>query len=331
MIHTSDGVAEIKFRLNTKLRFVSKLKSNTADEKALQPNTLYRLVDNVATFRVHLPAVGDYGLEIYANNPESGGTSLQHAYQYLIVCQSLPETGPPAPFPVLGSNALGQTAAFTQCGLTAVSNPDPYVVTETGDLQVSFKLTQPLRMTSQLVLASASPPKECSEYILQQGSGSTDAVTFIIKPPQPGMYKFQLFGVPQKDTTENLPSVYTYLINCMETAETQLPFPKQFGSWKDGCYLYEPFDGHLQANRPSKGSASTYQHVYFKMDVPRATNVAVVVGKDWTQLTQKQPGTWQGEVLMENHWKENQERKVTICANFGATSTSYSTLLEYSI
>ena len=54
--------------------------------------------------------------------------------------------------------------------------------------------------------------------------------------------------------------------------------------------------GHLQANRPSKGSASSYQHVYFKMDVPKAHNVAVVIGSDWTQLQQKQPGLWQAEV-----------------------------------
>jgi len=54
--------------------------------------------------------------------------------------------------------------------------------------------------------------------------------------------------------------------------------------------------GHLQAHRSSKGSASSVQNVYFKMDVPRAHNVAVVVGTEWTQLEQKQPGTWQGEV-----------------------------------
>ena len=55
--------------------------------------------------------------------------------------------------------------------------------------------------------------------------------------------------------------------------------------------------GHLQANRPSIGSASSYQHVFFKMDVPKAHNVAVVVGTAWTQLEQKDPGSWHGEVV----------------------------------
>jgi len=59
--------------------------------------------------------------------------------------------------------------------------------------------------------------------------------------------------------------------------------------------------GHLQANRPSIGSASSYQHVFFKMDVPKAQNVAVVVGTAWTQLEQKEPGSWHGEVLCHNY------------------------------
>ena len=55
--------------------------------------------------------------------------------------------------------------------------------------------------------------------------------------------------------------------------------------------------GHLQASRLSIGSASSRQHVFFKMDVPKAQNVAVVVGSEWTQLEQKEPGTWHGEVV----------------------------------
>jgi len=32
------------------------------------------------------------------------------------------------------------------------------------------------------------------------------------------------------------------------------------------------------------------------LDVPKAQNVAVVVGSEWTQLDQKEPGSWHGEV-----------------------------------
>jgi len=170
-----------------RLRFVAKLKSNDLDEKALAQNLLFRIVGNLAIFRVHITSVGEYGLEVYANNPETGGTALQHAYQYLVICKELPSE-PLQMFPALPSSALGPQPSFDQCGLSTVSHIDPYIVTESGDLQLSFGKTQPLRVTSQLSLLSENPAKDCSEYILQQG-GSDTALTFMLKVPQPGMYK----------------------------------------------------------------------------------------------------------------------------------------------
>jgi len=52
-----------------------------------------------------------------------------------------------------------------------------------------------------------------------------------------------LFATLQTASSESLPGVYAYLINCKETIGDMLPFPKQFGPWKDGCYLYEPVEG----------------------------------------------------------------------------------------
>jgi len=54
-----------------------------------------------------------------------------------------------------------------------------------------------------------------------------------------------LFATLQSAATENLPGVYAYLINCKQTVGDTLPFPKQFGPWKDGCYLYEPIEGMI--------------------------------------------------------------------------------------
>lgn len=154
-------------------------------------NLLFRVVGNLAVFRVHLPTVGEYGLEIYANNPEMGGTALQHAYQYLVICKELPSV-PLQQFPALPSLALGAQPSFEQCGLSTLSHIDPYIVTDSGDLQLSFGKTQPVRVTAQLHLMSENPAKDCTEYILQQG-GADDAMTFMLKMPQPGMYKVYSF------------------------------------------------------------------------------------------------------------------------------------------
>ena len=67
----------------------------------------------------------------------------------------------------------------------------------------------------------------------------------------------------------------------------------------------------------------------FQVDVPKANSVAVVIGDDWTQLEQKASGSWEGEVFMEKHW--GKENKAALCANYGTTKASYSTLLEYSM
>lgn len=174
-----------------RLRFVAKLKSNEADEKALAQNLLFRIIGNLAIFRVHIPSVGEYGLEIYANNPETGGTALQHAYQYLVICKELPSTTLQL-FPALPSSALGPQPSFEQCGLATISHIDPYIVNDTGDFQLSFGKTQPVRVTSQLNLLSENPAKDCSEYILQQG-GSDDALTFMVKLPQAGMFKVHCY------------------------------------------------------------------------------------------------------------------------------------------
>jgi len=57
--------------------------------------------------------------------------------------------------------------------------------------------------------------------------------------------QFQLFATLQ--STDQLPGVYAYLINCKQTVGDMLPFPKQFGPWKEGCYLYEPLEGMIQS------------------------------------------------------------------------------------
>jgi len=183
-------------------------------------------------------------------------------------------------------------------------------------------------MTSQLVYVSGGRADDCTDYVLQQSRGTT-AVTFHLKIPKPGLYKLQVYGLPFSDPSENLPGVYNYLINCTNTISDVGQFPKQYGQWKEGCYLHEPLDGNLQPNRKLKGSSSSPNHVYFKVDVPKANSVAVVVGEDWTQLEVKSGTAWEGEINLEKRW--GNESKVALCANFGSVKASYSTLLEYSM
>ena len=79
---------------------MGKLKAVGADEKQLSNHLIHRTVDDVAIFNVAPPRAGEFGLEVYANDPETGGQSLLHVYQYLVVCKDAPSP-PPQPYPSL--------------------------------------------------------------------------------------------------------------------------------------------------------------------------------------------------------------------------------------
>jgi len=89
--------------------------------------------------------------------------------------------------------------------------------------------------------------------------------------------------------------VYSFVYSCLFIGLLM------FIHWSTHVYsLVSPVSscasGHLQPNRSSKGSASTYQHVYFKLDIPNASAVSVVIGKEWVKLVKSEPCTWEGEV-----------------------------------
>ena len=72
------------------------------------------------------PSEGEFGLEIYANNPALGGQALQHAYQYLILSRD-PPSSDLEPFPALPSGYLGAQPSFEAFGLSVEGDPDPYL------------------------------------------------------------------------------------------------------------------------------------------------------------------------------------------------------------
>lgn len=326
ILHTVNGAVEVRFAMKEELRFTAKLKSALIeDETQLVPYLIQRVVGDTAVFYFKAPLVGEFGLDIYANNPQTDGQSLHHVYQYLVLCNQAIAV---EPFPALPPNYLGPQPQFKPLGLTIAEPADPFIVLEGGELQLSFMMTQPTRMSCQLLFSSEDGDRDYSEYSLQQSVDN--AITYVFKLPAPGYYKVQFFALPASDPSESLPGVYNCLVECRSTYVSSVPYPKQYGIWREGCYLYEPLDGHLQPNRPSKGGASTYQHVFFSLDVPKATSVVVVVGEEWFPLDQK-PGTtsWNGEVQMESFWER--ERKLSIVASYDDPPSRFGTLLEYSM
>ena len=82
MLHA--GYFELKFAINRAMRFMSKLKyfrgagsSPAVDDASLERALLTRTVrDTEAKVNGFLPAPGEYGLEVYANDPSVDGNTL---------------------------------------------------------------------------------------------------------------------------------------------------------------------------------------------------------------------------------------------------------------
>ena len=183
-------------------------------------------------------------------------------------------------------------------------------------------MSQPLRMSSDIFYINNGKEDNMSNYVLKQSNG--DSITFQLRLPRKGLYKYTIYAAPSTKSNVGLPGVYHYLINCHQIAGPCMEFPTQYGSWDEGCFLNYPQDGVI-----TRASAPNSQ-VPVKVSVPKANFVAVVIGEELTQLHQEGPeSSWEGTVPLGLHW--GKESKMALCANFGSRKTSYSTLLEYSI
>jgi len=98
-------------------------------------------------------------------------------------------------------------------------------------------------------------------------------------------------------------------------------FPQQYAPWKDGCYLHAPLDRKL--TQPT----SKENLVDFKLVVPQAVGVAVVVGSEWVMLKKGGENIWQGEVDMVKAWGTS--GRAAVCAAYEGSAETYNTLLEY--
>lgn len=149
------------------------------------------------------------------------------------------------------------------------------------------------------------------------------------------------------------------------TVPTLQPFPRQSDLWRsEGCVLLTPYDGKLLLRRKFLATSEDvvadqqYRPVVFRLKVPRADKVAVVVGgKHWHYLelwrnaaaagdSIQNMNLWWGEVKivtddintsmnnqpeLNNHNNANRPMTigVEICAHYPGGTASFRTLLEY--
>lgn len=312
-ILTREGKVELQIRIPKQMQFMAKLKQNEMSDSELEGYIMNRVVGNTAYFNITAPCRGEFGLEIYANDPSMEGQTLYHVAQYMIECHEDVKT---VPLPKLPHGYLGPQPKFNDFGLNTLSHHDSVIHLETNSVEIQFATAQEMRVTANLI--GVDDEKEHPDLVFTQTQGSI--VSFVMHLPNTGFYKLQLYAIPARDPSQQLPGVYNYLINCQKATRPSLPFPKQYAQWKEGCYMWEPLTLHKDVSGPT---------VNFKIGIPKAEAVAVVADNDWVHLQASQPGVWEGKVPLDKHYGKGV--KVTVNANYGGDRTNYATLLEYNI
>ena len=79
-----NGRAEVAFTKTRPVRLYARMTKEGMDEEALERCINVREQDNQIYLTTQLPARGEYGLEVYANEPNKEGDTFTHMCQYLV-------------------------------------------------------------------------------------------------------------------------------------------------------------------------------------------------------------------------------------------------------
>lgn len=87
-------------------------------------------------------------------------------------------------------------------------------------MEIIIGTTTETRVTSKLL--SHERKQDVSDFALVRCLGPS--YCFLIRPPAPGFYKFQIYALPSGEAGPNMIGVYNYLIHCPNTAQVKSTF-----------------------------------------------------------------------------------------------------------
>ena len=198
--------------------------------------------------------------------------------------------------------------------------------------QINFYLTQKdtrLTHTFQYFDVSDGSISDIDRYVFLRSRNDAGA-NYLVRCPKEGFFIFSLYaadmganktgdgGDKQSGSSTSLDCAFRYLIICQEPSASVAMFPKTFQKWHQ-CALHEPLAGDLY----------TGKLVMFRMDVPLALEVFVVIGHIWYHLRRKVGSSWEGQVPTGG-----QAGSATVYARFPGPerdSSLFSQILDYQI
>lgn len=216
--------------------------SNTLDKYVKYE---YNESDLTITFIIQLPNEGQYGLDIYARDPEyqTERRTMSHCCKYIInYSKTATETtttsthlysfdqimarplsnGTALSVPKIGANK----SLLTQLGMTPISHPDPSITLQSmNTVEIQFQLRKMVDFSFDLLYQhstadlSSATRLNASEYVTIKSNGGCNVI-FALNLPQIGVYTFTIYAantdrnetpIGMNGQTE-LPAVFTYLL-----------------------------------------------------------------------------------------------------------------------
>jgi len=114
-----------------------------------------------------------------------------------------------------------------------------------------------------------------------------DKVNIHVTLPRPGQYRLRIYA-KDKGLTGNYKSALDYVIQASKGSTGNIGFPKAYAPFNEyAVYLHRPMNGYLKAGQDQN----------FKLEVPDAQKIAVVIESNWYYL-QKTGAVFEGPILI---------------------------------
>ncbi|XP_010877623.2 uncharacterized protein ky [Esox lucius] len=254
------------------------------------------------TVHVLCPLRGFYRLSVFVRDYETPAVKFQNAGNFLLHCRERPVSLTNLFPPGLGSSCGPGTRA-ADAGLSKFSHTGALVSTTQGKVNITFHTPRDLDLHVTLSREETSPHATLSgqEPETRQDSQQSSApslarhvfltytdskVTVSASLPDMGVYRLGLYGRTSPGGDFNPLCDYILRNSC---EQRQPPFPTTYSAWTHnrGSVLFEPRAGLLGAE----------SWVRFRVRVPGARRVVVVVGDTRTELKTNKSRVWEGEVF----------------------------------
>ena len=231
IVEANSSLVELKFELPKSLKIHGKLHNNNQNDldkyvKHEQSNTN----SVVLTVFVTLPEEGQYGLDIYARDPEFQveKRTMSHCCKYLINFHKK-KNGSPQNTIRDSNQSVSQhqqligpnNEILTRLGMIPISHNEPIIkLDEVAQVDLQFKMSKAVDFSFDMkydpngshLQSAVFVQLKASEIVKVKQYGYTISFSINLPVQKYGNYLFTVYASDDQNKTKNLPAVYTYLI-----------------------------------------------------------------------------------------------------------------------